>query len=63
MLFWKEHMGLRAVLMAVLFVVGMALLIGGWKMQGQLAGLGVMVVGLVLLLVALRIYNRPFEDK
>ena len=63
MLFWKEHMGLRAILMAVLFVVGMAMLIGGWKLQGQLTGLGIMCVGLVLLLIALQLYNKPFEDK
>ena len=56
-------MGLRAILMAVLFVVGMAMLIGGWKLQGQLTGLGIMCVGLVLLLIALQLYNKPFEDK
>ena len=38
------------------------LLIVGWKMTGQLAGLGLMIVGLILLLSALMIYNKPFED-
>ena len=55
-------MGLRAGLMAILFVVGMVLLIVGWKMTGKLAGLGIMIVGLVLLLIALQLYNRPFEE-
>ena len=31
-------------------------------MTGQLAGLGLMIVGLILLLSALMIYNKPFED-
>lgn len=62
MKFWKEHMGLRMALMALFFVVGMALIIVGWKMTGQLAGLGLMIVGLILLLATLMIYNKPFED-
>ena len=40
----------------------LALVIGGWKMTGQLAGLGIMLVGLVLLLTALLLYNKPFEE-
>ena len=43
-------------------VAGLALVIGGWKMTGQLAGLGIMLVGLVLLLTALLLYNKPFEE-
>ena len=31
-------------------------------MTGQLAGLGIMLVGLVLLLTALLLYNKPFEE-
>ena len=61
-MYWKEHMGLRAVLILVFFVVGLALLIGGWMMTGKLAGLGIMIVGLALLLSALSLYNKPFED-
>ena len=61
--YWKEHTGLRAILMTVFFVVGMILLVAGWKMQGQLSGLGIMVLGLILLLLALQLYNRPFEDR
>ena len=62
MKFWKEHMGLRTFLILAFFVVGMALLIVGWKMTGQLAGLGLMILGLVLLLAALMLYNKPFEE-
>ena len=62
MKYWKEHMGLRAILMTAFFVVGFILLIAGWKMTGQLAGLGIMIVGVILLLTALMLYNKPFED-
>ena len=61
--FWKEHPALRIVLMAVLFVLAMALVVAGWKMTGELAGLGIMVAGVALLLVVLALYNRPFQDK
>ena len=61
--FWKNHLALRIVLMAVLFVAAMALVIAGWKMTGELAGLGIMVVGVFLLLVVLAIYNEPYRDK
>lgn len=59
--FWKEHTKLRMILIAILFVVGMVAVIGGWRLIGQLAGLGIMLAGIVLLIVALWIYNKPFE--
>ncbi|MCI9508921.1 MAG: hypothetical protein HFF10_04160 [Angelakisella sp.] len=59
--FWKEHMGLRALFITVFFFLGLALVIFGWTLKGQLAGLGLMVAGVVLLLAALMIYNKPFE--
>ena len=59
--FWKEHMTLRAVLIVLFFVVGMALTIAGWKMTGKLAGLGLMLVGIILLLTALFVYNAPYS--
>ena len=59
--FWKEHTGLRALFIGGFFIVGLALVILGWKMTGQLPGLGLMIVGVVLLLAALMIYNKPFE--
>ena len=62
MKFWKEHMGLRLSLITAFFVVGLILVIVGWKMTGQLSGLGLMILGVVLLLAALMIYNEPFED-
>ena len=59
--FWKEHMTLRAVLIILFFVIGMVLTIAGWKMTGKLAGLGIMLVGIVFLLTALFVYNAPYS--
>lgn len=61
--FWKEHTGLRICLIALLFAVGLALVIGGWTMTGQMTGLVIMLVGVALLVLALAIYNKPFQDK
>lgn len=62
MKFWKEHTTLRILLMLVLFVLAMVLLFAGWKMTGQLKGLGIMLVGVALLLAVLAIYNAPYQD-
>ena len=59
--FWKNHLGLRAVLIALFFVVGIVLTIVGWKMTGQLLGLGIMLVGMVFLLTALFVYNALYK--
>lgn len=60
--FWKTHPALRIVLMIVLFVLSVALVVAGWKMTGQLAGLGIMLVGVALLLAVLAIYNAIYQD-
>ena len=59
--FWKEHTTLRGFLIVLFFVLGMALTIAGWKMTGKLEGLGLMLVGIVLLLTALFVYNAPYR--
>jgi hypothetical protein len=59
--FWKNHVALRFVLIAIFFVIGMALTFAGWKMTGKLEGLGLMLVGIVLLLTALFVYNAPYR--
>ncbi|MFR6699122.1 MAG: DUF6903 family protein [Faecalibacterium sp.] len=51
--YWKNHPALRMVLMLVLFVLALVLVVSGWKMTGQLAGLGIMLVGVALLLAVL----------
>ena len=60
--FWKTHPALRIVLMIVLFVLSIALVVAGWKMTGQLSGLGIMLVGVALLLAVLAIYNATYQD-
>ena len=59
--FWKEHTTLRGILIVLFFVIGMVLTIAGWKMTGQLKGLGIMMVGIVFLLTALFVYNAPYR--
>ena len=59
--FWKNHASLRAVLIALFFIVGLVLTLVGWKMTGKLEGLGLMLVGIVLLLTALFVYNAPYK--
>ena len=59
--FWKNHASLRAVLIALFFIVGLALTLMGWKMTGKIEGLGLMLVGIVLLLTALFVYNAPYS--
>ena len=58
--YWKNHPALRMVLMLVLFVLALVLVVSGWKMTGQLAGLGIMLVGVALLLAVLAICLTPF---
>ena len=59
--FWKNHATLRAVLILLFFVAGIVLTIVGWKMTGKLLGLGLMLVGIVLPLTALFLYNAPYR--
>ena len=59
--FWKTHPALRIMLMIVLFVLSIALVVAGWKMTGQLAGLGIMLVAVALLLAVLALYNAAYD--
>lgn len=61
--YWKNHPALRMILMLVLFVLALALVlvVSGWKMTGQLAGLGIMLVGVALLLAVLALYNAAYD--
>ena len=59
--FWKNHTALRFTLIVLFFVIGLALTFVGWSMTGKLAGLGLMLVGIVLLLTALFLYNAAYK--
>ena len=60
--FLKEHVALRITLIALCFVLGMVLLVTGWKMTGQMSGLLRMLAGVAVLLVSLWLYNKPFQS-
>ena len=60
-MFWKNHAALRGFLIVFFFVFGMVLTLVGWKMTGELLGLGLMLVGIILLLTALFVYNAPYS--
>ncbi len=61
MKFLKEHNLLRTALVLAFFAAGMVLTIVGWKMTGELLGLGIMIVGVILLLTALFVYNSQYK--
>ena len=60
--FWKEHTSLRGVLILVFFALGIILTVAGWKMTGELLGLGIMGVGMVFLLAAMFVYNAYYKS-
>ena len=60
--FWKNHTALRFILIAVFFVIGLTLTLVGWSMTGKLAGLGLMIVGIIFLLTALLVYNAAYKN-
>ena len=59
--FFKNHATLRGILIVLFFALGMVLTMAGWRMTGKLEGLGLMLVGIVLLLTALFVYNAPYS--
>ena len=59
--FWKNHAALRFTLIALFAVIGLVLTIVGWKMTGELKGLGIMIVGVICLLTALFVYNAAYK--
>ncbi len=63
MRFWKDHAALRIVLMVLFFVVGLALVLYGWSLTGQMTGLILMLVGIILMLTTLLLYNQRFTSR
>ena len=63
MKFWKDHAVLRIVLMILFFVAGLALVLYGWSLTGEMKGLILMLVGIVLMLTTLLIYNQRFTSR
>ena len=52
---------LRALIIAAFFVIGITLVYFGWTKTGQLTGLMIMLLGVVLLLTAVFVYNKPYK--
>ena len=63
MKFINENPVLRVASILVCFIVGLVLVFTGWKQTGELGGLIQMLIGVVVLLTALAIYNYPYRDK
>ena len=63
MKFWKDHAALRIVLMILFFVAGLALVLYGWSLTGEMTGLILMLVGVILMLTTLLIYNQRFTSR
>ena len=59
--FLKKHVAVRMILIALFFVAGLALTLVGWSMTGKLLGLGLMLVGIIMLLTALFVYNAAYK--
>ena len=59
--FWKDHVKLRITLMLLFFVVGLALVLIGWSMTGEMTGLILMLVGIILMLTTLFLYNKAYQ--
>lgn len=59
--FLKDHPALRISLISLAFLLGLVLVFVGWKMTGQLKGLGLMLGGVASLILALYLYNNPFQ--
>ncbi len=60
---WKKQKNLRMILMAFFFIAGLVLTFTGWKMTGELKGLGLMILGIIFLLTTLFLYNAPYNTK
>lgn len=52
---------LRALIIAAFFVIGITLVYFGWTMTGKTSGLLIMLLGVVLLLSAIFVYNKPYK--
>ena len=57
----KMHPILRIVLMSLFSMLGLAMVLAGWCLTGQLNGLFMMLVGIVLMLTALFLYNQAYQ--
>jgi uncharacterized membrane protein len=60
--YFKKKPKTRICLILLFFIEALVLVISGWQKTGQMAGLLEMIAGVILLLIALAIYNKPYEE-
>ena len=58
-----EHTVLRRFLIALFALAGIILVVSGWLRTGELEGLLQMAIGVGSLLIALGIFNFPYQCK
>ncbi len=51
---------LRVFLILLFFIVGLALVFFGWTLTGKITGLLIMILGVLLLILALFVYNFAY---
>ena len=52
---------LRSIIIALLFVLGIIFVYIGWSITGKITGLLIMLLGVVLFLSAIFVYNKPYK--
>ena len=58
---YNANSRIRSLIIAALFVIGMSLVYFGWTMTGRMTGLLIMLLGVVLFLAAIFVYNKPYK--
>ena len=58
---YNSNSRLRSIIIALLFVLGIVLVYFGWTMTGKMSGLLIMLLGIVLFLAAILVYNKPYK--
>ncbi|MBO5852939.1 MAG: hypothetical protein J6Q74_03930 [Clostridia bacterium] len=58
---FNSNSRLRSAIIALLFVLGVIIVYIGWTMTGKVSGLLLMIFGVILLLTAVFVYNKPYR--
>ena len=59
---FKADSKLRIILIILSSLFGLALIYFGWSFTGEMLGLIIMLAGVLLLLIALLVYNYPYKN-
>lgn len=58
-----ENSKLRIFFILLFFLLGLGLVIYGWTLTGKSFGLLLMLIGVVFLLSAIFVYNKPYRKE